>query len=342
MQYRLSTLLLAFVVVWSSLAVFGMEWGVSVAAVLLAVAAYIRSAPSMRQALIYVLAAILCGLCVVGLLAWVQEVQDVGPRRRVTCVNNLKQIGLALCNYESVTGRFPPAVVADKQGNAMHSWRLLILPYLEFGTMYSACNLRQPWNGPTNSKFAAMSVPVFCCPADPSINGQPVTSYVAVTGPGTGWDRWSPTGRPLRAMVVEVANSNIPWMKPKDLTLEEACRRVGDGTGPRISGHHSISGGFFFQDEMVTHVLASDASVWSIPANLPSATLRGLFTGDEKAWRVCEEFEMAPPRRINWTNCTALAVLILSYGVLLFRPRDKVLRAVHPASPSPPAATGGN
>ena len=46
-------------------------------------------------------------------------------------MSNLKQIGLALLNYEQTNGRLPPAAVADKQGKAMHSWRTLILPYLE-------------------------------------------------------------------------------------------------------------------------------------------------------------------------------------------------------------------
>ena len=340
MQYRLSTLLLAFVVVWASLAVFGAPWGIPVAAILLLIAAFYRS-PELRRHLPLLLLVLLCGLCLLGLLPpRFQTVREAA--RRVTCISNLKQIGLALRNYESFTGRFPPAVVADKQGNAMHSWRLLILPYLELGTTYSACNLREPWNGPSNSKFAAMSVPVFCCQSDPSVKGRPVTSYLAVTGPGTIWGQRGFTARPLRVIVVEVANSNTPWMEPHNLTLDEVCRGVGDGTGPRIPGHHSISGGFFFQDEMVTNILASDGSVRVIPADLPPETLRGLFTGDEKAWKAWEEFEAAPPHRINWTNCTALAVLILSYAVLLFRPRDKLPQPAEPATPRPPAAPGGN
>ena len=48
MQYRLSTLLLAFVVVWASLAVFGVAWGIVVAAILLVIAAFFRS-PEARK-----------------------------------------------------------------------------------------------------------------------------------------------------------------------------------------------------------------------------------------------------------------------------------------------------
>ena len=75
---------------------------------------------------------------------------------------------------------------------------------------------------------------------------------------------------------------------------------------------------------------------------MPLETLRGLFTGDEKARKACEEFRSARQRRINWTNCTALAVLILSYAVLLFRPRDKRPSQVEPAFSIAATAAGGS
>jgi hypothetical protein len=64
-----------------------------------------------------------------GILGW----RVLAPRspRRPICVNHLKQIGLALHNYYSVYGVFPPAYVADESGKPMHSWRVLILPFLE-------------------------------------------------------------------------------------------------------------------------------------------------------------------------------------------------------------------
>ncbi len=348
MQYRLSTLLLAFVVVWASLAVFGACWGIVVAAILLVIAVFYRS-PELRPARPGLLFIPLIVFVLIALLlpAFPSARESA---RRIMCMNNLKQIGFALRDYEQTYGRLPPATVTDKQGQAMYSWRMLILPCLEGNAIYSKYSFREPWNGPNNSKLGTTCWPVFQCPSDPLINGRipPTTSYVAVTGPGTVWDDHCTTGRPPRLMVVEVANSNINWMEPKDLTLGQACRGVGDGTGPRISGHHSISGGYFFQDEMVTNVLASDGSVWSIPVDLPPEIFRGLFVGDAKAWEACEEFQAARPHRINWTNCAALAVLILSYAVLLFRPRDKLPPPAEPATPRPPGhprervTSGGN
>ena len=48
--------------------------------------------------------------------------------RRMMCSNNLKQIAIALRNYESVYHCLPPAHTVDAEGNPLHSWRTLILP----------------------------------------------------------------------------------------------------------------------------------------------------------------------------------------------------------------------
>ena len=69
------------------------------------------------------------GVMVALLLPAVQSAREAA--RRAQCVNNLKQIGLAMHNYESANGVFPPAAITDKQGKALLSWRVAILPYIE-------------------------------------------------------------------------------------------------------------------------------------------------------------------------------------------------------------------
>ena len=64
--------------------------------------------------------------------------------KRVQCTNNLKQIGLAMQNYHSAYGTFSPAFIADEQGNPMHSWRFVILPFLEEQGLYEAYDFSQP------------------------------------------------------------------------------------------------------------------------------------------------------------------------------------------------------
>ena len=63
--------------------------------------------------------------------------------RRSQCKGNLKQIGLALLNYHDTFGCFPPAYIADADGKPMHSWRVLILPYIDNAQLYNQSSLRR-------------------------------------------------------------------------------------------------------------------------------------------------------------------------------------------------------
>ncbi len=68
---------------------------------------------------------ILAGL----LLPAVQAAREAA--RRVQCSNNLKQIGLALHNYNAAYKSLPPPYTVDANGQKLHSWRTLILPFIE-------------------------------------------------------------------------------------------------------------------------------------------------------------------------------------------------------------------
>lgn len=61
--------------------------------------------------------------------------RPAGPR--MSCGNNLRQIVVALHNYHDVYGSFPPAYIADKSGRPMHSWRVLVLPFMEQTLLYN-------------------------------------------------------------------------------------------------------------------------------------------------------------------------------------------------------------
>src|SRR5262245_3382414 len=82
------------------------------------------------RALAYVALALLLSMCTCGLLLPAVSVARE-PARRMQCLNNLKQIALALHNYDATYGSLPPAYIADASGKPMHSWRVLILPFLE-------------------------------------------------------------------------------------------------------------------------------------------------------------------------------------------------------------------
>ena len=85
------------------------------------------------------------------LLPAVQSAREAA--RRAQCSNNLKQIGLAFHNYHDSYGCLPPAYIPDGNGQPMHSWRVLILPFVEQSPLYDQYDFDEPWNGPNNSKL---------------------------------------------------------------------------------------------------------------------------------------------------------------------------------------------
>ena len=187
------------------------------------------------------------GIAVLSLvLAGVVAVREAGREKQCQrCVNNLKQIGLALQEYHDAYGAFPPSYIADSTGKPMHSWRMLIIPYIEHTTWYTRYNWSEPWNGPTNGPLLASIHPsVYCCPLHPDHLAKDRTSYLAVVGKGAAFP---PGGRSARMgdfltgsvlppiiSVVESQDSDIAWMEPRDLDID-----APPGTPvPHISSPH--------------------------------------------------------------------------------------------------------
>jgi prepilin-type processing-associated H-X9-DG protein len=179
-----------------------------------------------------------------GVLAW-QEYENGNYYYRINrCKNTLKRLTVAIHNYTSVNKCFPPAFVVDKNGKRMHSWRALVLPYLdeELGAKY---NFNEPWNSPGNREVTRIALPDFKCWKDCG-TALPTTSYMMVVGPHTISD-----GRHSRKTeeitdglsdtitLVEVANSGVRWAEPKDLEFEEIDFKINGKKRPGISSQHS-------------------------------------------------------------------------------------------------------
>ena len=198
------------------------------------------------------------GILLALLLPGMQSVREVA--RRTQCTNNLKQISLAMLSYENKYGRFPPSYIPDKNGKPMHSWRVLILPYLDRKDLYDQYHFDEPWNGPHNRILASQMPRVYSCPDD-LVPGSGVTSYMTVVGPhafSTG-----PKGRKITEitdgtsntiMVAEVADSQISWMEPKDIDAEHMPLQINGSHSPGnpgISSHHPRGANVAFCDGSV-------------------------------------------------------------------------------------------
>jgi hypothetical protein len=112
------------------------------------------------------------------LLPAVQQVRGAAARTQST--NNMRQIGLAILNYESAMGRFPASYTADEQGKPLFSWRVRILPYIEEQNLYDQFRFDEPWDSPHNLEVAQTMPAVFRSPQSKAPPG--MTTYLGIGG----------------------------------------------------------------------------------------------------------------------------------------------------------------
>lgn len=197
-------------------------------------------------------------------------VRTAGPAaRRSACKNNLKQIALALHNYADDYGSFPPAYTVDADGRRLHSWRTLLLPYMDHQALYERIDLTKPWDDPANAAAFDTNSPYgFRCPEDTSPRNH--TIYLAVVTSSSFLQ--STSGRSLKEvegnakqlMVIEVpAQQAVHWMSPYD-----ADEAMVTGIGAESTLPHA--GGF--------HAAMVDGSIEFLPADMSAAERRKRIT----------------------------------------------------------------
>jgi prepilin-type N-terminal cleavage/methylation domain-containing protein/prepilin-type processing-associated H-X9-DG protein len=100
------------------------------------------------------------------LLPAVQQVRN--SAQRIQCANNLRQLGLALYNFEGVNGAFPPGMMSSTPNisNAEATGFTCLLPYLEQDPIYRIYDFGQPWFAQANYVAVGSHVKVFFCPSN--------------------------------------------------------------------------------------------------------------------------------------------------------------------------------
>ncbi|MEM8733669.1 MAG: DUF1559 domain-containing protein [Planctomycetota bacterium] len=162
-----------------------------------------------------------CGILVGLMLPAVQAAREAA--RRMQCQNNMRQVALALLNYETTYGSFPPAYTVDADGQPLHSWRTLILPYMEQKNLYDQIDLSKPWDDPVNQPFNDLTIMTYVCPSTALPPGK--TTYVAPIHPQGVFSGSEATkiqditdGLSNTLLVVEVDEANaVSWMEPNDI-----------------------------------------------------------------------------------------------------------------------------
>jgi Protein of unknown function (DUF1559) len=182
---------------------------------------------------------------------------------------------LAVANYHEAYGSYPPAYIADRDGRPIHSWRVLILPYLEQQSLYARYNFAEAWDGPNNRTLAGEIGNIYMrsgLEADQNHS----TSFVAVVGCHTAWPGNTPTkhadlrdGAKNTLLVVEVPDGQFRWMEPRDLEFDRMSFTINDrsgrGLGSRLGG---------------ARVVSANGTVRTLPDNFDPKTLRAMLTAD--------------------------------------------------------------
>lgn len=167
--------------------------------------------------------AVLIGL----LLPAVQKVRAAAARAQ--CVNNLKQVGLALQNYHDTVKAFPPGYASnfDAAGNDTGpgwGWAAYILPQMEQQAVYNAIQFNQNIEAPANSSARVQYIKSFTCPSDST---------------GLTWTtrKYDLAGNPV-ATVCDVASANFigvfgttePGVDGDGVFYRNSKTRIGDIT----------------------------------------------------------------------------------------------------------------
>ena len=213
-------------------------------------------------------------------------------------VNNLKRIGLAMANFESANGSLPPAAIVGPDGKPWHSWRTIILPFMEETRIYNEYNFSRPWDDAKNLKAAEKMPKAY---RDP-IYGDPdskFANYAAVVGDGSAFPANGPRMKSTRlesfigdgkgatniaqitdgtsntvAIVPVSPDRKIPWTRPEDIAFGADVPAMGSPGGIAVPYHL----GGKKDGPGVAPVLILDGSVRLLPASIKPQTLHSLLT----------------------------------------------------------------
>lgn len=193
-----------------------------------------------------------------------------GAVLRSETTSQMKQLALALLNYESTNGRFPKAAAFQAaDGSPGLSWRVAILPFLEENALYDQFRKNEPWDSPHNRALIARMPSFFKSPGSKLEEGY--TNYVAIVAPNTilsngrrGTSTQEITDGTSRTVMLVEADDDaaVPWTKPDDLAWD---------TQQPLRGLGQIWSGRFY-------AVFGDGSVRALGADLPAETINGIFS----------------------------------------------------------------
>ncbi|MDX1961844.1 MAG: DUF1559 domain-containing protein [Pirellulales bacterium] len=204
--------------------------------------------------------------------SWNPIVQARAAARRSQSLNNMKQLGLAMHNYQDAHKTFPSPGSVDKNGKPLLSWRVHLLPYIEQDALYRQFKLDEPWDSEHNKKLIEKMPQLYASPlSQPLPAGK--TCYQLPVGPDTMFSQVG-SGPQMRditdgtsntILLLEVSPDRaVEWTKPADWEYDAA-------------GKEPLAGLFGMrQGGLLT--LFADASARVIAPTIDAAVLQKLLT----------------------------------------------------------------
>lgn len=324
MNFRLTSLLYLFALVAASLAASGPVGVLAVVGVLLFWAGWLYFPRLTRPT--WLLWSVVLGVPALLTLPAMQLPRETGTRN--SCLNNIKQLLLAIQNYDDTHGQLPPVYGKIDRQKAPQSWRVHLLPFMEGSMVARDYNFDEPWDGPMNKKqLANLSIDTHEC-IEHASPGE--TNYFAISGPQTAWGDGDirtfddvTDGLSNTIMLIEASGRGVHWSEPKDLTFDEAVELLTSPLPTDDSDGHRIDHGYFFKPTYVRLVALCDGSARALSVPIPRQAAVALLTssGGEKTDPKWLEYRPAP--QLNYSRVGTLllfSLLAILPAVAAFRP----------------------
>jgi len=188
------------------------------------------------------------GVLIALLLPAVQAAREAA--RRAQCTNNLKQIGLALHNYESANGSFPlgasmaPAANLTQRTSGWTNWsaQAMMLPFMEQTAIYNAINFN--WagghdiGGAINATAWNTKINSFLCPSDGNAGQTGSNSYFGSVGTSS-YDWWGGMDDAQPPTWTDKRHTTGIFAKYRSYGIND----VKDGTSGTVAFSEGLAGG---------------------------------------------------------------------------------------------------
>ncbi|MDR3199001.1 MAG: DUF1559 domain-containing protein [Planctomycetaceae bacterium] len=178
-----------------------------------------------------------CGFGAALLLPAIQAAHNARQKfksREGQNIENIRNIMLAFHNYCGANLKLPPLYTVDAEGKPLHSWRVLLLPYLGTGYthLYEKIRLNEPWDSEYNKQFHNVFIKEYVCPQIMSYNGNEMCNYAVIAGQPLTPQKSSDLLKDIidgtsNTVSIVVVKKPFYWMDPKaDITLEDFLKGV--------------------------------------------------------------------------------------------------------------------